>query len=146
MIAFLNPTVISTMDFVNITAFVPFKLNCLNPTVLSLENQIYCVLLTVKVNFPGSLVVPAMLYVSQVTMLAPLVLQDISLNQITCFECQGGLIQIMNVFNENPLLEIVTILDILCTTSISGYFGCLYITYSQIIQTSPDDEFLNITF
>jgi hypothetical protein len=126
------------------TAYIPTSMNCATPSTT--ETEVMCMLLQAKIEFPEQPVVPPMLYVSQVTLKAPLKLTSVSLDQITCVECQGGLVQIMAVYNKDPLIEMVAAEGFQCSNSVSGYYGCLYATTSIIIQDSPDNTFLNIAF
>lgn len=89
---------------------------------------------------------PAIILVNSVTPKAPLKISDISISHTTCHECFGGLIQILGIYNQDPLKEMVSIVDFTCQDSISGYYGCLFASALSAAEPSPDDSFLNINF
>lgn len=42
--------------------------------------------------------------------------------------------------------EVVYFENSRCTNSVSGYYGCFYLTSKQLVQPGRDDKFLSINY
>lgn len=51
---------------------------------------------------------------TSVSLKAPLVLTGITIDSSICYECFGGLISIVGVYNGDPNTETVSVVDFVC--------------------------------
>ncbi|CAD8097272.1 unnamed protein product [Paramecium sonneborni] len=117
-----NPLEIDLVQFRNISSISINNLNC-----TSIINHGLCIVLQIRLEFPGFKINPALMIFDLIQETTRLQMKNIIIDGIICKECHGGLVQIMRVQNLK-LIPLVVMSQCKCLNSESSYYGCFTIS------------------